>query len=312
MFVHHRTDNLPAFRNAVITIGTFDGVHKGHQLIIDQLKQEATTIDGETVIITFHPHPRKIISGKSGKLYLLTTLDERIRLLESAGIDHLVVVPFTDAFSSQDASAYISDFLVNLFHPHTIIIGYDHRFGKNRQGDYHLLEDLSVKYNYTVKEIDEQVLNEVTISSTRIREALTKGDITTANAFLGYPYFFEGEVIHGDKRGRTIGYPTANLKITDPDKLIPSDGVYAVSVKLQGNYGNGFIKGMMNIGFRPTVDGLNHMIEVNLFDFNQDIYGKKMEVTLLQRIRGEQKFSGLDALRAQLKKDQQDALNILG
>ena len=233
MFVHHRTDNLPAFRNAVITIGTFDGVHKGHQLIIDQLKQEAKTIDGETVIITFHPHPRKIIGGKSGKLFLLTTLDERIRLLESAGIDHLVIVPFTDAFSAQDASAYISDFLVNLFHPHTIIIGYDHRFGKNRQGDYHLLEDMSVKYNYAVKEIDEQILNEVTISSTRIREALTKGDITTANAFLGYPYFFEGEVIHGDKRGRSIGYPTANLKVSDPDKLIPADGVYAVRVDLK-------------------------------------------------------------------------------
>lgn len=311
MFVHYRTDNLPAFRNAVITIGTFDGVHKGHQLIIDQLKKEATTIDGETVIITFHPHPRKIIGGKSGKLYLLTTLAERIRLLESAGIDHLVVVPFTDAFSAQDASAYVSDFLVKLFHPHTIIIGYDHRFGKNRQGDYHLLEDMSVKYNYAVKEIDEQVLNEVTISSTRIREALTKGDITTANAFLGYPYFFEGEVIHGDKRGRSIGYPTANLKITDPDKLIPADGVYAVRVTLQGYYGNGYIKGMMNIGLRPTVDGLNHMTEVNLFDFNQDIYGKKIEVSLVQRIRGEQKFSGLDALQAQLKIDQQDAMNIL-
>lgn len=311
MLVHHRTENLPAFRNAVITIGTFDGVHKGHQLIIDQLKEEADAIGGETVIITFHPHPRKIIEGKSGKLFLLTTLDERIRLLESAGIDHLVVVPFTDAFSAQDASAYISDFLVNLFHPHTIIIGYDHRFGKNRQGDYHLLEDMSVKYNYNVKEIDEQVLNEVTISSTRIREALTRGDIATANAFLGYPYFFEGEVIHGDKRGRTIGYPTANLKISDLDKLIPADGVYAVKVMLHLNHSKDIINGMMNIGFRPTVDGLNHMIEINLFDFNQDIYGMKMEVSLVQRIRGEQKFSGLDALQAQLKKDQQDAMNIL-
>lgn len=311
MFVHHRTENIPAFRNAVITIGTFDGVHKGHQLIIDQLKQEAAAIDGETVIITFHPHPRKIIGGKSGKLYLLTTLDERIRLLESAGIDHLVVVPFTDAFSAQDASAYISDFLVDLFHPHTIIIGYDHRFGKNRLGDYHLLEEMSAKYHYAVKEIDEQVLNEVTISSTRIREALTRGDIATANAFLGYPYFFEGEVIHGDKRGRSIGYPTANLKVTDPDKLIPADGVYAVRVTLQNQNSIDSINGMMNIGVRPTVDGMNHMTEVNLFDFNQDIYGKKIEVSVVQRIRGEQKFSGLDALQAQLKKDQQDAMDIL-
>jgi riboflavin kinase/FMN adenylyltransferase len=311
MLVHHRTENLPAFRNAVITIGTFDGVHKGHQLIIDQLKKEAAAIGGETVIITFHPHPRKIIGGKSGKLYLLTTLDERIRLLESAGIDHLVVVPFTDDFSAQDAPAYIADFLVRLFHPHTIIIGYDHRFGKDRQGDYHLLDEMSATYDYTVKEIDEQVLNEVTISSTRIREALNRGDVSTANAFLGYPYFFEGEVIHGDKRGRSIGYPTANLKVTDPDKLIPADGVYAVRVTMEDNLSYVSINGMMNIGYRPTVDGLNHMIEVNLFDFNQDIYGKKIEVSMVQRIRGEQKFSGLDALQAQLKKDRQDAMDLL-
>lgn len=312
MLVHYRTENLPAFRNAVITIGTFDGVHKGHQLIIDQLKQEAAAINGETVIITFHPHPRKIIGGKSGKLYLLTTLEERIRLLESAGIDHLVVVPFTDAFSSQEAPAYISDFLVDLFNPHTIIIGYDHRFGKNRQGDYHLLEEMSATYNYTVKEIDEQVLNEITISSTRIREALTRGDISTANAFLGYPYFFEGEVIHGDKRGRSIGYPTANLTVTDPEKLIPADGVYAVRVNLKDNTGKSILKGMMNIGVRPTVDGLNHVIEVNLFDFNQDIYGKKIEVSMVRRIRGEQKFTGLEALQAQLKKDREDAMGFLG
>lgn len=313
MQVHQQTDNLPAFRNAVVTIGTFDGVHRGHQLIIEQMKKEALAIDGETVIITFHPHPRKIIEGKSGKLFLLTTLRERIRLLKESGIDHLVIIPFTDDFAEQDASSYIQDFLVRYFLPHTIIIGYDHRFGKNRQGDYHLLEKMAPTFNYIVKEIDEQVLNEVTISSTRIRESISRGDIGLANEFLGYKYFFEGVVVNGDKRGRTIGFPTANLELTDPDKLIPGDGVYAVKAAIPGKKNQPILKnGMMNIGFRPTVDGLKHIIEVNLFDFKEDIYGKKLEIFVIQRIRNEQKFSGLESLQAQLKKDHRTALDLLG
>ena len=313
MQVHQQTDNLPVFRNAVVTIGTFDGVHKGHQLIIQQMKKEASVSGGETVIITFHPHPRKIISGKSGKLFLLTTLQERIRLLKDSGIDHLVVIPFTDDFAEQDAESYIRDFLVRYFHPHTIIIGYDHRFGKNRLGDYHLLEKMAPDFNYKVKEIDEQVLNEVTISSTRIRVAISRGDIVSANEFLGYRYFFEGEVINGDKRGRTIGFPTANLRLTDPDKLIPGDGVYAVKAAMHGKNNPPIVKnGMMNIGFRPTIDGLNHIIEVNLFDFNEDIYGEKLEISVVQRIRDEQKFNGLESLKAQLKKDKLATQELLG
>jgi len=312
MQVHHQIDNLPAFRNAVVTIGTFDGVHKGHQLIIDQMKKEAVSINGETVIITFHPHPRKIIGSNSGKLFLLTTMEERIFLLDAAGIDHLVVIPFTEAFAEQDASVYVKDFLVKYFHPHTIIIGYDHRFGKNRQGDYHLMDELAPINNYIIKEINEKVLNEVTISSTRIREALQRGDIKTANEYLGYPYFFEGDVIHGDKRGRAIGYPTANIQLNNADKLIPADGVYAVRVSLTGSGGQFIIKqGMMNIGLRPTVDGLNHSIEVHLFDFNEDIYGKIIQISVLHRIRDEQKFSGIEALKAQLEKDRKDALEML-
>lgn len=312
MEVHQQTDNLPAFRNAVVTIGTFDGVHKGHQLIIDQMKTEAESINGETVIITFHPHPRKIIGSNSGKLFLLTTMEERIFLLDAAGIDHLVVIPFTEAFAEQDAAVYIKDFLVKYFHPHTIIIGYDHRFGKNRQGDYHLMDALAPINNYIIKEINEQVLNEVTISSTRIREALHRGDIKTANEFLGYPYFFEGEVIHGDKRGRTIGYPTANIQLKNPDKLTPADGVYAVRVSLPDRGGQSIIKqGMMNIGLRPTVDGLNHSIEVHLFDFNEDIYGQIIQISVIHKIRDEQKFSGIEALKAQLEKDRKDALEML-
>jgi riboflavin kinase/FMN adenylyltransferase len=312
MQVHQQTDHLPAFRNAVVTIGTFDGVHKGHQLIIDQMKKEALAIGGETVIITFHPHPRKIIGSRSGKLFLLTTMAERTTLLDAAGIDHLVVIPFTEAFAEQDAGVYIKDFLVKNFHPHTIIIGYDHRFGKDRLGDYHLLEALAPIHHYIVKEIDEKVLNEVTISSTRIREALSRGDIKTANDFLGYPYFFEGEVIHGDKRGRTIGYPTANLRITNAEKLTPANGVYAVRVSFADSKGQSrHLPGMMNIGLRPTVDGFNHTIEVNLFDFSEDIYGMLIQVSVIQKIRDEQKFPGIDALKAQLEKDQKDALEIL-
>jgi riboflavin kinase / FMN adenylyltransferase len=311
MQVHQQTDHLPVFRNAVVTIGTFDGVHKGHQLIIDQMKAEALVIGGETVIITFHPHPRKIIGSRSGKLFLLTTMAERTLLLEQAGIDHLVIIPFTEAFAELDPSIYIKNFLVKNFHPHTIIIGYDHRFGKDRQGDYHLMDELSPTYQYIVKEIDEKVLNEVTVSSTRIREALSSGDLKTANDFLGYPYFFEGEVIPGDKRGRTIGFPTANLRLTNADKLTPANGVYAVQVSFNKDGQLLRKKGMMNIGFRPTVDGLNHSIEVHLFDFNEDIYGKFIQVYVIQRIRDEIKFQGIEALKAQLEKDRKDALEML-
>src|SRR5205085_2785058 len=190
--VHRDLENLPKFKNAVITIGTFDGVHLGHQQIIKQLKEEAAQIDGETVIITFHPHPRKVVSEGKREIKILTTLDEKIELLNEKGVNHLVVVPFNSSFSNQTAEEYIEKFLVKKFQPHTIIIGYDHKFGKNRSGDYHLLENLGERFNYRVKEIPEHVLNEVTISSTRVREALLRSDIETANNCLGYSYFFTG------------------------------------------------------------------------------------------------------------------------
>ncbi|MCY7423135.1 MAG: bifunctional riboflavin kinase/FAD synthetase [Chitinophagaceae bacterium] len=304
--VHSDLMHLPRFKNAVITIGTFDGVHLGHQQIIRQLKSEAASIGGETVIITFHPHPRIIVGGPS-PVKILNTLEEKIELLDSKGIEHVVVIPFNEEFASQDAGEYITNFLVAKFQPHTIIIGYDHRFGKNRQGDYHLLEDRGTIHNYRVKEIPEHVLNEVIISSTRVREALVKSDIDTANKYLGYPYFFEGMVVEGNKLGRTLGYPTANLKIAEEAKLVPGNGVYAVQVRLH----NKTYKGMMNIGVRPTVDGLNRMIEVNIFDFDQDIYGEKLRVTVLHHLRGEIKFNGLDALKAQLTQDRNEALKVL-
>ena len=305
MQVHTDIQNLPVFRNAVVTIGTFDGVHSGHQQIIAQLKQEAVLLGGETVIITFHPHPRKIVTHKS--IFILNTLREKTELLEDKGIDHLVVVPFDEKFSQQTAEEYVDHFLFQKFHPHTVIIGYDHRFGKGRQGDYHLLEDYGKKLGFIVKEIPEHVLNSVTVSSTRIREALLNSDIKTANNYLGYDYFFEGTVIEGNKLGRTLGFPTANLEIEAPEKLIPGNGVYAVIAAIaQSTY-----KAMMNIGVRPTVDGTKRVIEVNIFDFNEDIYGKTIRVYVKHYLRGETKFNGLDELKNQLSKDKESALSVL-
>ncbi|MDE3235420.1 MAG: bifunctional riboflavin kinase/FAD synthetase [Bacteroidota bacterium] len=309
MTVHHGLDTLPVFHNAVITIGTFDGVHAGHRHIIAQLQEEARHTNGESVLITFHPHPRKVISSVPGDIKLLNTLDERIELLSKTGIDHLVIVPFNHHFAGQTAEEYISDFLFKYFHPHTIIIGYDHRFGKGRSGNYQLLENTGKQLGFSVKEIPEHILNEVTVSSTKIREALLHQNIDVANAFLGYDYFFEGLIIEGNKLGRTIGYPTANLQIENEDKLIPGNGVYAVEAILLEDKQEKPFKGMMNIGLRPTVDGKKRMIEVNIFDFNQDIYGKTLRVYVKAYLRGEVKFNGLEELKQQLAKDKTDALN---
>ncbi|TDO28253.1 bifunctional riboflavin kinase/FAD synthetase [Sediminibacterium goheungense] len=308
MKVHRElAGSLPEFRNAVITIGTFDGVHKGHQQILSQLKEEATKIGGETVIVTFHPHPRKIVSSVPGDVKLLNTQAEKKFLLEKAGIDHLVVVPFDHHFANQSAEEYIVDFLYKYFNPHTIIIGYDHRFGKGRTGDYHLLEKYGQELGFAVKEIPEQLLHEIAVSSTRIRKAIIENDIATANAALGYPYFFEGLVVEGNQLGRTIGYPTANLHIGSEEKLIPGNGVYAVQVQITDKtYG-----GMMNIGLRPTVDGKKRVIEVNIFDFNDNIYGEQLRIHVRQQLRNEIKFDGLEALKAQLGRDKADAVALL-
>jgi len=324
MQVHRTIFNLPDFRNAVVTIGTFDGVHTGHQQIVAQLKQEATAINGETVIITFHPHPRKVVSEK--KFFILNTLEEKIHLLESKEIDHLVIVPFNEKFSHQSAKEYVTNFLFEKFHPHTVIIGYDHRFGKDRQGDYHLLEDYGKKLGFTVKEIPEHLLHKVIVSSTRIREALLVGDIVTANEYLGYAYSFEGIVVEGDRLGRQLGYPTANLKIEDAEKLIPGNGIYAVTVQFpisgfpfpvntsdkQPAVGNTY-KGMMSLGVRPTVttDATKRVIEINIFDFDKDIYGRKLRVYVKHYMRPEVRFNGLEELKSQLWKDKQEALSAL-
>jgi riboflavin kinase/FMN adenylyltransferase len=322
MKVYSNTEHLPVFNKAVVTIGTFDGVHLGHQQIIAQLKKEAQHISGETVLVTFDPHPRKIVSSKP--LQLINTLPEKIELLQQQGVNNLVVVPFTTAFSHQPASAYVEDFLVSRFHPHTVIIGYDHRFGRDRSGDFHLLEAYARQHAFKLIEIPVHLVDEAAISSTKIREALLAGRIEEASRFLGYDYFFEGLVTEGNKLGRTIGYPTANLQPQMEDKLVPGNGVYAVLVEIvkkgqaAGSEGPSPsssrlspYKGMMNIGTRPTVDGTKRVIEVNIFDFDAAIYGATLRVYLKKYLRQEQKFNGLDALKKQLAQDKINALHAL-
>lgn len=309
MQIHRAIDQLPAFRNAVITIGTFDGVHRGHRQIIEGLKAEAAAIGGETVIITFHPHPRKVVSSTILGVRLLNTLEERLQLLEELGIDHVVVVPFTEAFANQPAEDYIRNFLVEKFHPHTIIIGYDHRFGRDRLGDYRLLEAKRSEYGYALKEIPRHLLEDIAISSTRIREAILHNDPDTANKLLGYEFFFSGLVVHGDKLGRQLGYPTANLRVQDEEKIIPGNGIYAVKARIAGK--GRLYKGMMSIGFRPTVDGRKRVIEVNLFDFSGDIYDQQLTVYTSKYLRAEVKFDSLEALVKQIDQDKLDSLEAL-
>ncbi|HEX7905544.1 MAG TPA: bifunctional riboflavin kinase/FAD synthetase [Chitinophagaceae bacterium] len=309
MQVHYDIEQLPPFRKAVITIGTFDGVHMGHRQIIDKLKAEAAAINGETVIITFHPHPRKVVSSTILGIRLINTLEEKLLLLEEHHIDHVVVVPFTDAFANQPAEDYVKNFLIDKFHPHTIIIGYDHRFGRDRLGDYLLLEKKAIEFNYQLKEIPKHILENIAISSTNIREAILHNDTETANKLLGYEFFFSGVVVHGDKLGRQLGYPTANLKIGDEEKITPGNGIYAVYASLPGN--DHRFKGMMSIGFRPTVDGKKRVIEVNIFDFAEEIYGQILTVYVKKYLREEIKFNNLEELIKQIDQDKINSLESL-
>jgi riboflavin kinase/FMN adenylyltransferase len=306
MQVHNSIESLPQFRNAVLTIGTFDGVHRGHQQIINALKEEAKKVQGETIIITFHPHPRKIVN-KSLVLQLINTPEEKIQLLEQHGVDHLIVVPFNKTFSELSAEDYIKEFLVNKFHPHSIIIGFDHRFGKNRIGDFKLLEEKSNVYGYKLIEVPQHVLDEIEISSTKIRSALMSGDVLTANKLLGYDFFFEGIVVSGDKLGRQLGFPTANLEYTNEDKIHLGEGVYAVYVQINDS----LKKGMLSIGKRPTLHDAQERVEVNIFDFDGDLYDKTVKVIVKKYLRQQEKYPNLDALKAQIAKDKIDSLKVL-
>ncbi len=308
MAIFHNISNLPAFTNAVLTIGTFDGVHKGHRAILREVVTHARNVNGESVLITFEPHPRKLLFPDQ-PLGIITPLAEKLQLITETGIQHVVVAPFTLDFARLSASEYIRDFLVEKFQPHTIIIGYDHKFGNDRKGDIKLLENYSANYQYELIEIPAQLIDEATVSSTKIRNAITGGKLEEATQMLGRPYSLKGTVMHGNKLGRTIGYPTANLKPADPDQIIPAIGVYAI----KAIYNSTTYGGMLSIGYNPTVTDKRELkIEANLFNFDQDIYDQTLEIQFLKKIRDEQKFASIEALKEQLHLDREECLKITG
>ncbi len=301
MRVYNNIDEFKPVKNAIVTIGTFDGVHLGHRKIIERIRQLAKDSGGETVILTFFPHPRMILHPEDHNLKMINTMDEKAQLLEQLGVDHLIITPFSRDFSNQTAEEYIRDILVKKIGTKKIVIGYDHRFGKDRQGGLTELQQLAPVYGYEVVEIPEQDIHDVAISSTRIRNALLSDEIDLANEFLGYPFFVTGKVMRGDQIGRTIGYPTANILIEETYKLIPADGIFAVKVQLNDRE----YKGMGYIGHRPTINGMTRNIEVNIFDFNEDIYSQSIRMEFIKYVRGDIKFTTLDDLTVQLGKDKE-------
>ena len=303
----HRNLNSFHAQNPVLTIGTFDGVHLGHRKIIARLHDLAKTINGESVIFTFDPHPRKIVAPGETTLRLLTTLEEKIVLFEQSGIDHLIIYPFTTEFSKLTYEEFVEQVLVGKIHTKFLVVGYDHKFGKNRQGDFEFLKKCADRHEFQIEKLDVLLMNESHISSTKIREAIQQGDFETANAFLGYPFTLHGTVVEGQKLGRKIQFPTANIQASDPDKIIPGYGVYAVEITVK----NQTFQGMLNIGSRPTVNNNadNRSIEVHIFDFESDIYGDTVELVFFKKLREEQKFLSIDALKEQLAKDKTDTLN---
>ncbi len=300
MSIYNQISELSELTNSIVTIGTFDGVHLGHQKIIKRLTELKKQHGGNIVVFTFNPHPRKILFPEQKDLKLITTSEEKCELLNSFGVDHVLVYPFTKEFSKMQANDYVSKIIIEGLKTTILVIGYDHKFGSNREGNIETLKELSKISNFKVEEIAAQEINQLNVSSTRIRKAIEEGDITTANSFLGYPFFISGKVIKGKQLGRTIGYPTANILIEDSDKLIPKNGVYSVNVKL----GNNQYNGMLNIGVNPTTDNDNTIkIEVNIFDFNKSIYDEKIRVEFIKRIRDEKKFTTLEELKKTLADD---------
>ncbi len=291
-------DHLPDFKNTVVTIGMFDGVHIGHQVILDRIKEQAKKVEGETVLLTFDPHPRYVLSTNDD-FKLITTLEEKIKLLENYRIDNVVVIPFTEDFYNQLPENYIKNFLVKYFKPSIISIGYDHRFGKDRKGDFQLLKSFEREFSFEVLEIEKQLLDDIAVSSSKVRNALLESRFEDAKKLLNHEYSFSGKVIKGRGVGKEIGFPTANIQVDNDKKLLPSQGVYAVKVKLKGQ----LYIGMMNIGHRPTFDENEVAIEIHLLDFEENIYGNDMEVIPLKRLRDIKKFDSKDALRNQLQID---------
>lgn len=307
MYIYHQISQLTKLTNTIVTIGTFDGVHLGHQKIINRLRELKSTQGGEILVFTFDPHPRKVLFPEQTDLKLITTTDEKCSLLKQFGVDHVLVFPFTKAFSQMHAQDYISEIIVKGLKTKTIVIGYDHRFGANREGNIDTFKQVSDEYHFSVEEISVEEINQLNISSTRIRKAIEDGEIITANEFLGYSFFITGTVTKGKQLGRTIGYPTANININNTDKLIPKIGVYAVNVI----YNDCTYKGMLNVGLNPTTDtDQNIKIEVNIFDFDKDIYGEFLKIEFVKRIRDEQKFANLEELKLALANDKIACSNV--
>ncbi len=289
-----------------VTIGTFDGVHFGHQKILEKLVSEAKKAGKKSVLLTFFPHPRMVLQ-KDATIELINTIEERSKLLEKTGLDYLIIHPFSRDFSKTTALEFVKDILVGTFNISKLIIGYDHHFGKNREGNIEQLTEYSHLYGFTVEEIPAQDVNDVSVSSTKIRNALAAGNLKNANNYLGYHFMLGGTVINGKQLGGQIGYPTANIDIKENYKLIPKTGVYVVQSSIE----NKTVFGMMNIGNRPTVNGKHQTIEVHFFDFNQDLYGKNLTVELLYFLREEHKFDAVDSLVLQLKEDKNTAQKYL-
>jgi riboflavin kinase/FMN adenylyltransferase len=293
-------------QNSIVTLGTFDGVHIGHKKIIEKLIQNSSNCECESLVLTFFPHPRMILQD-SQEIKLLNTIEERIQLLEASGLDSLVIHPFDQVFSRLTAEEFVSTVLVDQFNVKKIIIGYDHRFGRNRTADIHDLIEFGKKYEFEVEQISAQEIDEVSVSSTKIRKALLEGNVALANEYLGYAYLLTGTIVKGKGIGRTINFPTANLKIEESYKLIPKNGVYII----QSTINNRLVFGMMNIGFNPTVNGEGQSIEIHFFDFKEILYDKKLQIQVLKRIRDEEKFDSLEQLTEQLEKDKSTAMNYI-
>ena len=297
-------------KNAVVTIGTFDGVHLGHQAIFKEMRRLADQVNGETVVVTFHPHPRQVLAIGTEKLRFICSQEEKLKKFEEFGIDNVVIIPFTKEFASTPSDEFIKDYIIERIHPAVIVVGYDHHFGKNRMGDFQMLNELGTKYGFKTVQVEAQDINEVAVSSTKIRNFLWTGNVKAANELLGYPYSVTGTVVRGNEIGRTIGFPTANLDIPNEFMMINNPGVYACRTEINGKRYNA----MANTGTRPTIgdraDG-DFIIEVNVFDFDGDLYGKTLKVWFIDRIRDEVKFNGLEALKNQLHQDREKSKIIL-
>ena len=304
--IFHSIHDFKSTKRTILTLGTFDGVHIGHKKILEKVTQNTIEQTTESLVLTFFPHPRMVLEDKS-EMKLLNTLSEKIELLEKSGLENLVIHPFDEKFSQLTAHEFVKTVLVDQFNIKKIIIGYDHRFGKNRTANFDDLVAFGKQYDFEVEQISAQEIETVSVSSTKIRKALDEGNMKMANEYLGYDYFLTGTIIKGKQIGRTIGFPTANLKIEEDYKLIPRNGVYIVKSELNRKT----VFGIMNIGFNPTVEGQNLSVEIHYLDYNDNLYGQKISVSLIHFVRVEQHFESVSLLKEQLEKDKNTALHFL-